>query len=93
MRVSEKMLHDIVARINKAAGTPETYSTKNADGSYGHTNIGHYHLDMAYGGYKLVQTGNEYGGIHCISINGYTTKRDLYDQLQSMLTGLSMRVA
>jgi 2,4-dienoyl-CoA reductase-like NADH-dependent reductase (Old Yellow Enzyme family) len=86
-RITEKDLQNIATRINRAAGTPLTYSDKREDGKFT-ANIGNYHLDFAYGGVCMVQTMNEGGGIRNVTTGGYCTKRELYHQMQSYLAGL-----
>lgn len=85
-RITEKDLENLVHRINTAAGTPLTYSTKGGEKFV--ANISNYHLDYAYGGVKLVQTVNEGGGIRNVSTGGYGTKRELYHQLTAYLAGI-----
>jgi hypothetical protein len=87
MRITNKMLDILADRINKLAGTPMTYMNKETR----EINIGHYHLDCAYGGYKLVQTDNNGGGIHTISESGYTTKRNLYNEMRMFIAGLEAK--
>lgn len=89
MRITEKMLNILIERINKTAGTPLTYM-REVNGKR-LINIGHYHLDSAYGGYKLVQTDNDGGGIHVITESGYTTKKNLYYELRAFLRGLEAK--
>lgn len=86
MRTTQKDLENVVTRINRIAGTPATYSDKQPDGKF-KANIGHYHLDGAYGGWKLSQVVNEGGGIRNIT-HGYAPKSVLYDQMQAFLSGL-----
>lgn len=88
--VTIKNLEFQVARINKITGSPETAYTK-IDGKL-KANIGHYHLDQAYGGIKLVRMDNESGGISVITRRGYGTKKELYYQLDAIITGLQMKV-
>lgn len=78
----------MVNRINEATDSPIEYSTKDKDGKYLHANIGHYHLDCAYGGNALSRTCNENGGINRVSTGGYGTKRELYQWMQAYLCGL-----
>lgn len=86
-RITERDLEIAITRLNKATGQPLTTWTRHADNTMT-ANVGNYHLDCAYGGYKLVQTVNQGGGIHTISNGGYTTKRDLYNQLHTALAFL-----
>lgn len=89
-RISIKQLESMVLRINKLTNSPETAYTK-IDGKL-KANIGHYHLDQAYGGVKLVRMNNESGGIHCISKNGFGTKRELYNFMTAFIMGLESQV-
>lgn len=86
-RITMKHLELLIEQINKLAGTPLTYCDKSTNRPF-KINIGHYHLDCAYSGYKLVQTDNDSGGIRDISRTGYTTKRELYNQLKMFIQGL-----
>lgn len=88
-RVTIKQLEKLVLAINKAANTPLTYMSE-SDGKR-IINIGHYHLDQAYGGIKLVQTDNDGGGIRCVTHSGYTTKSKLYNEMYAFLCGLKAR--
>jgi len=85
-RITEKNLEALARRINQAAGTPETYMTKPADGSRT-INVGHYHVDYAYGGSKFVQTVSDGGGIRTIT-GSYAPKRETYELMQAFLNGL-----
>lgn len=85
--VTMKHLEAVVARINRAAGTPETPWTKQKDGKI-KSNIGNYHIDNAYGGVQLVQMMNEGGGIRVMTNGGFVTKRELCNQLHTFLAGL-----
>jgi len=88
-RISIKDLEAQVKRINKLTNSPETEYTKINGKLIG--NIGNYHLDQAYGGVKLVRMRNESGGIEEITRTGFTTKRDLYFQLDAIITGLQIK--
>lgn len=85
MRITEKMLDSLVNRLNEETNSPLTPYTKDAK-----ANIGNYHIDQAYGGYRLDRMANDWGGINVISENGYTKKADLYTQIQMMLKGRSI---
>lgn len=87
-KVTKKQLESIIERINKAANTSLTYCDKVGDAPF-KSNIGHYHLDWAYGGVKLVQTDNECGGVRDITRSGFTTKGKLYHELEMFLMGLT----
>lgn len=87
-RISEKDLKRVIDDLNTITGNPLTYGTRTSDEFK--ANIGNYHLYCAYGGYELVQTMNEGGGVHVISRNGCTTKRDLYTQIKSLIDGVAL---
>lgn len=86
-RITERDLEIAVTRLNKATGNPVTSWTRHANGTMT-ANIGNYHLDQVYGGCKLAQTSNENGGERTVSSGGYVTKRELYNQIHTLLTVL-----
>ena len=81
MRVTDQHLHGLVHRINLVTNSPETPWTN------GKANVGHYHLDWAYGGVKLDRMYNESGGVESVSIGGFITKRALFDWMDAWLRG------
>jgi len=87
-RVTQKQLQSLVDRINEAAGTPLT-PYEDVNGKYT-AQIGNYHIESAYGGHKLSQISNESGGTRDITHLGYVSKRELYDALSSILTGIEL---
>lgn len=85
-RVTEKQLNEAIKYLNKLMDTPvERHTFK--DGKY-RANIGNYHLDCAYGGYMLVQTVTEGGGIRNVSNGGYGTKRELLSFIHAYRDGI-----
>jgi hypothetical protein len=82
-RITRKDLELLVSRINEATNSPLTYSDKRFK-----PHIGHYHLSGAYGGLKLVRTMSESGEIKDITKTGYTTKRELYNEMSAFLRGI-----
>jgi len=83
-RVTINELDAIVKRINESTGNPTSYCTKTDNGYK--INVGNYHLDGAYGGYALVQTVNDGGGIRTVIPRG--TKRELRDAMYVYLQGM-----
>jgi hypothetical protein len=81
-RITDKDLAGMVARLNRSTHSPETYMAN------GQVNVGHFHLDRAYGGVKLVRTCNLGGGITCPLSMGYETKRAAYDQINAYIRGI-----
>lgn len=59
--VTQKDLQAIIDRLNRSTGNPVEYISE-IDGKR-KINVGHFGLDIAYGGYKLVQTVNDRGGV------------------------------
>lgn len=80
-RITIKDLEKLVKTINQLTQSPPEYSGVNG------INIGHYYLDGAYGGWKLVQTVNNSGGVRAIGY-GYEAKRVLYGQLRVFIEGI-----
>jgi len=79
-------LQAVVARINRMTGSPLTYSDSKPGEKF-KANVGHYHLDQAYGGTKLVRTMNEGGGITEIT-HGFNSKRETYELMHAFIRGL-----
>lgn len=86
-RITLKDLDLLVGRLNRVTNSPETYSDKQPDGGF-KANIGHYHLDQAYGGIKLARVYNEGGGITSPCSMGYETKRDAYRIIETFIAGI-----
>lgn len=87
-RITIKNLEYQVGRINQITGNPETAYTR-IDGKLV-ANVGHYHLDEAYGGIKLVRMDNDRGGISLVSRDGYGTKRQLSTWMDAFIAGLEV---
>lgn len=86
-RISKSDLEQAVRVINTRMGLPlETY-TKDAAGKY-QPNANVYHLDGAYGGWKLAQMCETGTGTRDVLGGGYVSKRELYDKLQAFIAGL-----
>ena len=86
-RISEKDLQCAVDRLNRITNSPMTYSDKQADGRF-KSNVGHYHLDFAYGGVKLARVTNESGGITLPISMGYESKKDAYYMIHAFINGV-----
>ena len=78
MRITKKDLEARIKYLNRLTKNPETYMTIKESGERV-INIGHYHLDCAYGGYELVQTVNNGGGVRTPLYTGHVTARELYN--------------
>lgn len=91
MRITDKDLKAVVARINRVMGTPsEPYIKDDATGRYV-PQANCYHLSGAYGGVSLHKMSDEPGctGISDVFSCGHVPKRELYDRMQSFLAGVS----
>ena len=75
-RITQRDLEAVVNRLNAREGFKDAkYST-----------VGAYCLDGAYGGWQLQKYVNECGGVTTISTGGYVSKRELYNQIYTLLT-------
>jgi len=81
-RITKKDLENQVALINRLTGHPEEVT--------GHAIAGQYILAGAFGGNKLEQICKDGHGTNDIT-SGYDTKRDLYNKMSAIITGLSMK--
>lgn len=80
--ITEKDLRNLVRILNEETGNPVEYIDKETR----RCNPGHFHLDIAYGGYALSRTCSDSGGASNIIPRG--TKRELYDRIQSFRDGI-----
>ena len=87
MRITQKDLESVINRLNETTNSPTEQYTRD-DSGHLKANVGNYHLSMAYDGYKLERVCNEGGGASCPINTGFTTKRDLYNQLQAFINGI-----
>ena len=85
-RIKEAQLHTLIKTLNEITGNETNpYRTDPETGRYAGSNIGTYMLDQAYGGNRLVQIANEHGGITVVSNGGFVTKRELWNQLHTLI--------
>lgn len=80
-RITQKDLETQIKRLNTICNTPLTYRDEKTN----KTSIGHYCLDYAYSGVKLVQVSNDGGGIREKSTGGFMTKKELFNQLVTLV--------
>ena len=88
-RITNAQLQFKVDCINTLTGNSLAYCTR--DTGQFKANIGNYHLYSAYGATGLHQTMNEGGGVH--EIIGLSTKRELFNRMQSLIYGLENKAA
>lgn len=85
MRITTQMLENKVNYLNDLTNNArEPY--KFGKGS----NIGTYYISKANGGYQLEQIVNSGGGARNILNTGRTTKKDLYNNINSFLLGIEL---
>lgn len=89
MRISLQQLHQKIAHLNDITEHVSAPWRRNEEGRL-IANVGTYVLDGAYGGYQLGQLTNEGGGRKTI-INGYRSKRELWEAIDILEKG--MRIA
>jgi hypothetical protein len=89
-RITDKMLENCIAKLNRLTGNAPAPWSKDAEGRM-RANLGAYYLDAAYGGVNLAQMVTEGGGITCPLGQGMRTKRELFGQLEAMITGIELR--
>ena len=86
-RITKHNLEIAIHRLNVVSGNPTEPWTKDDDGKF-RANIGNYHLDGAYGGWKFVQTMNEGGGINNTINMGFESKKVCYELLTAYIAGI-----
>ena len=77
-RVTLSDLNELCEELNKMTSCPLETCTRDKDGNFTH-NVGNYHLNMAYGGHKIVRNVNTSGGIREIT-HGFLSKRECLDK-------------
>jgi hypothetical protein len=88
MAITIKNLENEIRILNESTNNPvETYTVDKKSKDI-KANIGNYHLYRAYGSFALQQICNESGG--ATDIFSLTTKKELYDQISSMLKGIGI---
>lgn len=87
-RITNADLQQQVNTLNRITGNPLQGYTPTSPNGMSRALIGHYYIDAAYGGVKLVQIVNPYGGVTEPLGGGYTTRRDLYGRIGAMLAGV-----
>ncbi len=87
-RITKQDLENAIDRLNATAGTPTEPWAKDKAGKF-RANIGNYHLDGAYGGWKFTQHVNEGGGCNNPTAMGFETKRDCLAMINAFTAGLT----
>ena len=85
MRITKKQLENKVNYLNDLTGNarkPYIFGKG--------SNVGTYYIQGAYGGYQLQQIVNKNGGARTLLNTGYTTKKELYNNINSFLLGIEL---
>ena len=88
IRITQQDLEYACARLNRVTENSEDGWTARPDGSM-EARIGHFYIESAYGGWKLVQMANVFGGVREPLGGGYTTRRDLLERIWAMIAGVT----
>lgn len=88
-KITEKQLKDLVTRINILTDSPLEPWSKDTDGKL-RADVRNYHLDWAYGGVALRRMDTVGGGISDVLGTGFSTKRELYNQLHAFIRGMEI---
>jgi len=86
-KITMRHLDGLIAILNRITNSPSTYSNKRETGNF-KANIGHYHLDQAYGGVRLARVVNENGGISSPISMPFGTKREAYLLIAAFIGGI-----
>jgi hypothetical protein len=88
MVITKANLESLVKRLNVAKKYKPTRSIGRYKNGKFKSDKG-FHLEGAYGGYKLVFSNKDSSGKRDIT-RGYSSKKELYEKIQSILTGMSL---
>lgn len=84
--ITKRHLQAKVDTLNKMLDRPATAFTRSADGNL-RGNVGHFSLDYAYGGVRLVEMTNEQGGEHDV-LHYRGTKREMAAMIDAVIAGV-----
>lgn len=87
MRISQKDLENVIARLNRLTGNPEKPYIYSKATKRNEPQAHCYLLDSAYGGNQLSQMCATGTGQSTI-IHGFVSKRELYDKIQTFISGI-----
>ena len=85
-RITQKDLNAAVERLNRTLGRELATYTKTDTGYT--PNAGVYHIDSAYGGFRLCAMSNTKGCTGSRDISPRGTRREVYEYIHAMLTGI-----
>lgn len=79
-------LNSLIRRLNERTGNPTEYIS--GEGDDRKINVGHFGLEQAYGGNKLVQVMNDRGGVRDVFSAGYIPKSTLRELIFAYIEGI-----
>ena len=82
-RITIRDLENACAALNRATSSPLEFWQDKLNPRNRAINIGHWHIDRAYGGYQLARTCNAGGGVR--SYGGHVSARERYTRISAML--------
>jgi len=83
-RITRKHLDALCARLNRITDSPMTYMDEQRN-----ILIGHWHVSSAYGGFCLVRTSNEFGGVsQPMGQMGHQPARQVYELTHAFIKGI-----
>ena len=85
-RITERQLQAVCDGLNRLTANPQEAWTKDESGKL-RSNIGCFHLDMAYSGYALCQMVNNGGGVRNL-FSGHYSKRELFERTHAYQAGI-----
>ncbi len=89
-RITDKHLEALCSRLNTLTGSPlQPYARDEAAGR-SIAQVGNFHVSHAYGGVCLHRMSNTGGGVSTPLMGGHVTKRQLYDAMYAMISGIEM---
>lgn len=87
-RITVSDLRAIIARLNRATGSPAEPYVKGDDGRH-RAQVGCWHLSRAYGGFALHRMVNESGGVSD-PFHYHMPARELHSRIHAMLMGFDI---
>lgn len=85
-RITVNNLRRLAEAINRETGSPQESYTRTESGEF-RSNVGHYYIDCAYGGYALERMVNTAGGVTSVFGCGHVPARELYGRMHAYLQG------
>jgi len=88
-RTTERELKQLIGFLNRRCGYPEEPYSQDESGKF-HPNANVYHLDIAYGGYRLSQMSSTEGCTGTSDISPRLTKGELARWIRAYTEGVQI---